>query len=112
MSNTTISTGVVHKVHTDLRAVLTAYADLRTIWNGLTPLARNEWICWMTIAKGENTRAKRLGALFNPGYLLSKLAGSANGRLFSSGSFGYSIPHQQWSCLISSRLYRSTYGYF
>ncbi|MEZ4894523.1 MAG: hypothetical protein R2778_16115 [Saprospiraceae bacterium] len=21
-------------------------------------------------------------------------------------------PHQQWSCLISSRLYRSTYGYF
>ncbi|MCA9402960.1 MAG: YdeI/OmpD-associated family protein [Candidatus Omnitrophica bacterium] len=60
MTNTTISTGVVHKVHSELRSVLKSSADLRELWNGLTPLARNEWICWMTIAKGENTRAKRL----------------------------------------------------
>jgi hypothetical protein len=26
------------------------------IWNKLTPLARNEWICWVTIVKKADTR--------------------------------------------------------
>lgn len=34
-------------------------AGLTDIWNDLTPLARNEWICWMTHAKKQETREKR-----------------------------------------------------
>lgn len=52
--------GVVHKVPSDLRAVLTANADLNVTWADLTPLARNEWICWIEIAKKPETRARKL----------------------------------------------------
>lgn len=33
---------------------------LRELWNGLTPLARNEWICYVTIVKKSETRAAHL----------------------------------------------------
>lgn len=52
--------GVVHKVPSDLRAVLTANADLNVTWADLTPLARNEWICWIESAKKPETRARKL----------------------------------------------------
>lgn len=52
--------GVVHKVPSDLRAVLTANSDLNVTWADLTPLARNEWICWIEIAKKPETRARKL----------------------------------------------------
>jgi hypothetical protein len=29
-------------------------------WNNLTPLARNEWICWVTIVKKSQTREEHL----------------------------------------------------
>lgn len=47
----------------DLRSVLDDNEALEEKWDDLTPLARNEWICWMTSAKKEETRVKRLGRL-------------------------------------------------
>ena len=52
-----------HAVPEDLQAVLDGDEDLAARWSGLTVLARNEWICWMTSAKQAKTRAHRLGRL-------------------------------------------------
>ena len=52
-----------HRVPADLRAVLDDNGQLEEKWDGLTSLARNEWICWMTSAKKAVTRDKRLGRL-------------------------------------------------
>lgn len=56
----TLAEGVVHKIPPDIKKTLTSSAKLRDIWNSLTPLARNEWICWMTSAKKAETRIKRI----------------------------------------------------
>jgi len=51
-----IATGVVHKIPADLQKALTSSSAVLTAWNGLTPLARNEWICWTTSVKKPETR--------------------------------------------------------
>lgn len=58
-----IETGVVHKVPKDLNQILSSNLELLEKWNNLTPLARNEWICWVTIVKKEETRAEHLTRL-------------------------------------------------
>lgn len=55
-----LSEGVVHKLPDDLRAKLTSSAKARAAWEDITPLARNEWICWVTMAKQADTRARRV----------------------------------------------------
>jgi uncharacterized protein YdeI (YjbR/CyaY-like superfamily) len=52
-----------HPTPDDLREVLDTSSSLTSKWDGLTPLARNEWICWMTSPKTAETRAKRLARL-------------------------------------------------
>lgn len=56
MTTTSISGGVAHNVPADLREALAA--DLKALekWEHLTPLARNEWICWVTFVKKDETR--------------------------------------------------------
>jgi hypothetical protein len=56
MSKKVISGGVVHKVPADLREVLTSDPKALAAWESLTPLARNEWICWMIFVKKPETR--------------------------------------------------------
>ncbi|MEI7683287.1 MAG: YdeI/OmpD-associated family protein [Candidatus Saccharibacteria bacterium] len=51
-----ITTGVVHKVPADLRQALLADESTLKRWNDLTPLARNEWICWCITVKQQKTR--------------------------------------------------------
>jgi hypothetical protein len=51
-----ISDGVVHSVPDDLRRSLAADPKALAIWEDLTPLARNEWICWVTFVKKTETR--------------------------------------------------------
>lgn len=51
-----IASGVVHKVPSDLRKTLTSNPKVLGIWNSLTPLSRNEWICWTVSVKQEKTR--------------------------------------------------------
>lgn len=55
-----IPAGVVHGLPKDLRALLTADAVALAAWVGLTPLARNEWICWIESAKRDDTRNRKL----------------------------------------------------
>jgi hypothetical protein len=42
-----VSTGVVHSVPADLRKALVSDPVAREKWEDITPLARNEWICWV-----------------------------------------------------------------
>ena len=52
-----------HEIPDDLRSVLDGNVALEEKWNGLTPLARNEWICWMISPKTHETRTKHLRRL-------------------------------------------------
>jgi len=60
MTKKTIATGVVHKVPGDLKETLLAKPDVLEKWETLTPLARNEWICWVTIVKKAETRKEHV----------------------------------------------------
>lgn len=53
---TAVATGVVHTVPTDMRRALISDKAAFTKWASLTPLARNEWICWTISVKKEETR--------------------------------------------------------
>lgn len=52
----TISSGVAHKVSPDIREALLADSKMYEKWESLTPLARNEWICWVISVKQDDTR--------------------------------------------------------
>lgn len=56
----TIMGGVVHELPDDLQDALVRDSAALATWDDITPLARNEWICWMTSAKKQETRSKRL----------------------------------------------------
>ena len=56
ITNKKISGGVVHGLPTDLRAALAADTAALAAWEDITPLARNEWICWATSVKQQKTR--------------------------------------------------------
>lgn len=51
-----ISGGVVHTLPQDLRKALTADKAALAAWEAITPLARNEWICWTITVKQQKTR--------------------------------------------------------
>ncbi|WP_300975402.1 YdeI/OmpD-associated family protein [Sphingomonas sp. LHG3406-1] len=55
-----ISGGVVHDLPGDLEAALLAAPGALSTWADITPLARNEWICWVTSPKKAETRVKRI----------------------------------------------------
>lgn len=52
--------GVVHDLPDDLKAALARDAGARATWHDITPLARNEWICWVESARKTETRTKRI----------------------------------------------------
>jgi hypothetical protein len=52
--------GVVHKLPGDLRQALIANPTAIDAWKDITPLARNEFICWVEDAKQEMTRERRI----------------------------------------------------
>ncbi len=60
MSNKGIAAGVAHTVPADLYSVLTSDESVLERWNDLTPLARNEWICWVITNKKPGTRQKHI----------------------------------------------------
>ena len=60
MATTSISAGVVHELPTDLRQALTADPEALAAWEDITPLARNEWICWTISVKKEETRRQHV----------------------------------------------------
>jgi hypothetical protein len=52
----TISSGLFHKIPADLKSALTSDTKALDLWESLTPLARNEWICWTVSVKQQKTR--------------------------------------------------------
>ncbi|HEY6078065.1 MAG TPA: YdeI/OmpD-associated family protein [Polyangiaceae bacterium] len=57
---TRVPGGVVHQLPSDLREALLANATALAAWDDITPLARNEFICWVEDAKQATTRARRI----------------------------------------------------
>ncbi len=60
MTKKNISGGVVHELPTDLKKALASNPKALETWEDITPLARNEYICWITSPKKPETRAKRI----------------------------------------------------
>lgn len=60
MSEMKISPGTVHAMPADLREALQKDVSVLEAWQDITPLARNEWICWVVDAKRDETRSKRI----------------------------------------------------
>ena len=56
MTRKGISDGTVHKLPADLRKILISTPSVLAAWEDLTPLARNEWICWVVSVKKQETR--------------------------------------------------------
>jgi uncharacterized protein YdeI (YjbR/CyaY-like superfamily) len=52
--------GVVHELPKDLREMLIASTAALDAWRDITPLARNEFICWVEDAKQAPTRERRI----------------------------------------------------
>ena len=61
--NKKISAGVVHAVPSDLRIIFETKQKVLTVWEDISPIARNEWICWIESAKKSETRARRIKIL-------------------------------------------------
>jgi len=60
MTTKQISSGTVHQLPADLRSALLADTKVLALWEDITPLARNEFICWVENAKQIETRKRRV----------------------------------------------------
>ena len=52
--------GAVHPLPDDLEQALSANTTALRAWQDITPLARNEFICWVEDAKQQKTRDRRI----------------------------------------------------
>ncbi|WP_082537252.1 MULTISPECIES: YdeI/OmpD-associated family protein [unclassified Aureimonas] len=52
--------GTVHEAGQDLQIALRSDPIAYPLWEGLTPLGRNEFICWIEDAKQPATRQRRI----------------------------------------------------
>jgi uncharacterized protein YdeI (YjbR/CyaY-like superfamily) len=50
----------LHTIPKDMNAVLRSDPKLKEKWQKLTPLMKNEWICWVTVFKKAETRENHL----------------------------------------------------
>jgi len=50
----------LHNIPADLKKALNSNPGMLATWNDITPLARNEWVCWITSVKTEETRKKHI----------------------------------------------------
>lgn len=60
MVTTTLSSGTIHKLPPDMRTAILADKKMLAMWEDITPLARNEWICWTITCARAETRAKHI----------------------------------------------------
>ncbi|WP_211250729.1 YdeI/OmpD-associated family protein [Arenimonas donghaensis] len=60
MKNETTPGGTVHDLPSDLRQAIESEPTAAALWLDITPLARNEWICWVTSGKRAETRKRRI----------------------------------------------------
>jgi hypothetical protein len=57
---TKLLSGILHDLPIDIETALLSDFKYTNIWNNLTPIQRNEWICWITIVKKETTRLEHI----------------------------------------------------
>lgn len=55
-----ISGGTAHTLPADMRKSLSSDKKARAAWEDITPLSRNEWICWCTFVKKKETREEHI----------------------------------------------------
>lgn len=55
-----LSSGTAHRLTKDLRTALIGSPAAIKTWQDITPLARNEYICWTKSAKKLETRQRRI----------------------------------------------------
>lgn len=55
-----ISGGVAHDLPADLQKALVSAPKALAAWKDITPLARNEWICWTITVKNPATRKNHI----------------------------------------------------
>lgn len=60
MARRKVSGGIVHPLPVDVRHALVENPMALQTWEDITPIARNEWICWIESAKKLETRLKRI----------------------------------------------------
>lgn len=60
MTSPRVPGGKVHKLPPDLRKALIVNPTALDAWKVITPLARNEFICWVVDAKQVKTRERRI----------------------------------------------------
>lgn len=60
MTQTKLSDGTVHRLPDDLKKALCADNVALRLWHDITPLARNEFICWVENAQANETRTRRV----------------------------------------------------
>jgi hypothetical protein len=60
MTTNKIAGGTVHKLPADFGRAIESNTAAKSLWTDITPLARNEWICWVTSAKKDDTRKRRI----------------------------------------------------
>lgn len=63
MTKTIVADGILHKVPDDLKKALNKDSDILERWNRLTPIQRNEWICWVSIVRKSETRTEHIHRL-------------------------------------------------
>lgn len=63
MAKKVVAKKTMHALPKDLKLALDANPKVLKKWESLTPLARNEWICWVTIVKKSDTRKEHIQRL-------------------------------------------------
>lgn len=63
--STPTQTATLHRTPKDIKDTLQLQknSDVLKLWDSLTPLARNEWICYVTIVKTAKTRSEHIARL-------------------------------------------------
>ena len=56
MAKKEVASSVIHNVPQDLRKIIASDKVLLAAWENITPLARNEWLCWIESVKKPETR--------------------------------------------------------
>lgn len=56
MANQKLADGLYHKLPSDFKKAPSLAPEAVQTWEYITPIARNEWICWIITVKQEKTR--------------------------------------------------------
>jgi len=65
IQKTFLEDGVAHTLPSDLKKALLADKAIIERWQSLTPLARNEWVCWVITNKKPETRKNHIHRTVN-----------------------------------------------